>query len=133
MQQNDLFSRLSQKQLAAAECLLSCKSHAETAETVGVNIETVRRWLREDKDFGEYLSQCRRGLLLGTISALAGTTLEAVAALLDLMRSSQDERVRVACAKQLLASFPALDDHIKLSEDLAEIKAAIASMDGANG
>lgn len=119
---SDIFGNLTQKQLAAVECLLSCKTQAETAKSVSVDPETIRRWMH-DPEFTGYLAQCRKGLLLGTISALAGSSIEAVATLVDLMRTSADERVKVACAKQLLSFAPQYDEHYVMAADIEQIKA----------
>jgi Helix-turn-helix domain len=117
-------SGLTPKQMAASRCLIAGMNQVETAKEVGVDRDTIRRWMRSEV-FTDYLKSVNREVLLGVVAALGGHAGTAVGVLAELMKTSTDERLRATCAKTLLAFLPTFGDHVYTALDndviLAEI------------
>jgi hypothetical protein len=117
-------SGLTPKQMAASRCLIAGMNQVATAKEVGVDRDTIRRWMR-DETFCDYLKSVNREVLLGIVAALGGHAGTAIGTLADLMAASADERLQASCAKTLLQFIPAFGDHVYTALDndviLAEI------------
>lgn len=85
---------MTKKQIEAIQYLIEGNSAKDTADFIGVERHTISRWLRDSK-FKEEYKRCLESVML----ELCG---EAKETLLDLMRNSNSDTVKMNCAKDIL-------------------------------
>lgn len=83
------------KQLLAIKLLVEGKNQLEIADEIGVSDRTIRNWLASPDFQEEYRTQLEQLML-----SLSG---EAFHSLLDLMRNSSSDTVRLNAAKDILS------------------------------
>lgn len=83
------------KQLLAIKLLIEGKSQLEIANEIGVSDRTIRNWLSSSDFQEEYRTQLDQLML-----SLSG---EAFSSLLDLMRNSSSDTVRLNACKDILS------------------------------
>jgi hypothetical protein len=89
------------EEIAAA--VLTHPTQKQQAQALSVHQDTLRAWMRMPA-VQQAVSEARRELLQGVITALQNSILESITVLQRLMRTSESEWMRHQCAQSLLVS-----------------------------
>jgi len=92
---------LHQKQWKAIELLVEGKTASEVCKALDINRTSLLRW-RGDPVFASQLASAMAQAMAGAIERLDMVATDAVDALADVMRNSDDDAVRVKAATELL-------------------------------
>jgi predicted DNA-binding protein YlxM (UPF0122 family) len=90
-------------QLTVALLLATGTSITETAEKADTTRQTIHKWLKDDDEFIAYLNALKSENITAARSAIQSAAVLAVETISSLMKDSDNDAVRLACAKEVLA------------------------------
>jgi len=108
-------------QITAAVALASGESITAVAEKVGVSRQAVHAWLN-DENFNAYINSLKHESVNAARSAIQAAASLAVSTMSDLMANSQNDGVRLACAKEILSMLGLEKKQAIGSESAQELK-----------
>lgn len=92
---------LTEQQRQAVMLLASGKRGVEVAAELGITQETVSRW-RNSPTFAAAVNQLLRDATTATIADIRSAASDAVAVITDIMRNSEDDKMRLSAALSIL-------------------------------
>jgi len=96
-------SQLKPIQLSTALLLSIGTSITQAAETGAITRQTIHKWLNEDCEFIAYLNTLKKENSQAARAAIQSAAVLAVETISNLMRESQNDAVKLAAAKEVLA------------------------------
>ena len=124
-------NELTPNQIVALEALLTCPTQQAAAKKAGVDVSTLRRWLKESEFAAAYQS-ARQGLIDATLNglqAVAQKAVETLEAVLDDTTARPAERI--SAARAILDFALKGHDAIETEKRLAAIEEAFELLKGA--
>lgn len=116
---------ISTKQNKALASLVAGESQLKAAEVAGVTARTVNKWLSEDKDFRQSLTDAQTGIIDSTIVGLLSLHRKALDALGELLESEKPG-VRLGAVRAVL-------DYSGKFKELAEIERRLTKLEQSLG
>lgn len=107
-------AQLKPVQLTVALLLATGTSITETAEKAAITRQTIHGWLKDDDEFIAYLNALKSENITAARSAIQSAAVLAVDTISSIMRESQNDAVRLACAKEVLAMAGLTKDTVSL-------------------
>jgi Transposase. len=90
-------------QLQAAVLLSTGTSITEVAEKAAITRQTIHKWLKDDDEFTAYLNALKSENIKAARAAIQSAAVLAINTISSIMKKSQNDAVRLACAKEVLA------------------------------
>ena len=123
--------QLTPNQIVALEALLTCPTQQAAAKKAGVDVSTLRRWLKESEFAAAYQS-ARQGLIDATLNGLQAVAQKAVETLEGVLNDATAKPAERISAARAILDF-ALKGHDQLSMEarLAAIEELFSELKGA--
>lgn len=117
---------LSAKQARSIAALLdpACHTNAQAADTAGVPLRTLARWLAEDSEFREALAQAQTDMIARASMRLAALTDAALVSLADNLSFDAQPQHALRAAKIVLDAVVKFNDHVDLAARITALEAA---------
>lgn len=96
-------AELSAKQLQAVSLLASGESITAVAENCSITRQAIHTWLKDNDGFLAYLNALKSENVTAARTAIQAAASQAVAAMVEIMKSSSNDAARLAAAKEILA------------------------------
>jgi len=112
---------LSEKQWTAISCLMQCDTLQSAADSAGVNVRTLRRWLHTPEFLAEY-NRTRRQHLDHVGTHLQSAASDAAATLMRLLKCG-DPLIELRAARTILQLSQKAADTASLEERIVDLEA----------
>lgn len=122
---------MTQRQERAIRALLECRTKAEAAQTAGVGVSTLRRWMRQDAAFMAAYREAVDEVLESTTRKAQSAVGQAIDILSDIMKNPDEQAgPRVSAADKVLGYSLKLTEQNDVLARMSELERIVEELEG---